>query len=206
MAEKPSFELEKQFRGLVAGVDEAGRGPWAGPVVAAAVILNPNCTPAGIRDSKALSEKRRRALSTALWKCARIGVGIASVQEIDTLNIGRATLLAMARAVANLPDPPATCLVDGKFIPQLPCAAYPVIKGDAKSLSIAAASNIAKVTRDRMLCELAVEYPHYGWEKNKGYGAPAHREALARYGVTQHHRRSFAPVRAVLEKQDKTLC
>ncbi|MEM1192245.1 MAG: ribonuclease HII [Pseudomonadota bacterium] len=195
---QPDFSLEADFKGLVAGVDEAGRGPWAGPVVAAAVILNPNCTPAGIRDSKTLSERRRRDLSAALWKTARIGVGQASVEEIDRLNIARATMLAMTRSVANLPVPPSTCLIDGKHAPHLSCPAYPVIKGDGKSLSIAAASIIAKVVRDRMMKELSVTFPWYAWEKNKGYGVRAHRDGLERYGVTPHHRRSFAPIRELL--------
>ena len=195
---QPSFDLENGFDGLVAGIDEAGRGPWAGPVVAAAVILNPNCTPAGIRDSKTLSETRRRDLSAALWKTARIGVGHADVREIDQLNIGRATMLAMTRAAANLPVPPSVCLVDGNQAPHLSCPAYTVIKGDGKSLSIAAASIIAKVVRDRMMRELSVEFPYYAWEKNKGYGVKAHREGLERHGVTPHHRRSFAPIHNLL--------
>ncbi len=197
----PTFELEEEFNGLVAGIDEAGRGPWAGPVVASAVILNPDCTPTGLRDSKTLSEKRRRELSAALWKTARIGVGMASVREIDKLNIGRATMLAMTRAAANLPVPPTTCLVDGKYAPHLPCPAYPVIKGDSKSFSIAAASIVAKVVRDRMMRELAVEFPHYAWERNKGYGVPAHRDGLEQFGVTPHHRRSFAPIHNLIEAE-----
>ncbi|MEM9705549.1 MAG: ribonuclease HII [Pseudomonadota bacterium] len=195
----PTFDIERQFSGRIAGIDEAGRGPWAGPVVAAAVILNPYCTPAGLRDSKTLTEKRRRALANALWKTARIGVGVATVGEIDTMNIGRATMLAMARAAANLPISPNVCLVDGNVKPRLACPAYTVVKGDAKSLSIAAASIIAKTTRDRMMQELAIDFPNYAWERNKGYGAPAHKDALARFGVTPHHRRSFAPISALLE-------
>lgn len=193
-AAPPTFDLERRFGGLVAGVDEAGRGPLAGPVVAAAVILNPNCTPAGLRDSKALSETRRTDLAAALWKTARIGVGVASVEEIDRLNILRASLLAMTRATANLPAPPSVCLVDGNIKPRLACPAYTVVKGDAKSSSIAAASIVAKATRDRMMRGLAKDFPAYGWERNKGYGAPAHRAALAAHGVTPHHRRSFAPI------------
>jgi len=195
---QPTFDIENSFDGLVAGVDEAGRGPWAGPVVAAAVILNPHCTPAGIRDSKTLSEKRRKDLASALWKVARIGVGLASVDEIDTMNVGKASLLAMARAVASLPAAPSVCIIDGKLKPKLACPAYTVVKGDAKSLSIAAASIIAKTTRDRMMRELAREFPHYAWEKNKGYGVEEHRLALAAYGVTPHHRRSFAPIHNML--------
>ena len=198
MPATPTFDIESEFDGFVAGIDEAGRGPWAGPVVAAAVILNPYCTPAGLRDSKTLSEKRRRALASALWKTARIGVGLASVEEIDAINIGQATLLAMSRAAANLPSPPNICIVDGNLKPKLPCPTYTVIKGDSKSLSIAAASIIAKTTRDRMMREIARDFPQYAWERNKGYGAPAHRDALSAFGVTPHHRRSFAPIHNML--------
>ncbi|MEO0400403.1 MAG: ribonuclease HII [Pseudomonadota bacterium] len=200
----PTFDIEQDLGGLIAGVDEAGRGPLAGPVVASAVILNPNCTPAGLRDSKTLTEKRRRELSAALWKTARIGVGVASVQEIDTLNILRATLLAMARAVANLPAPPSACIVDGSIKPRLACPAYTVVKGDAKSLSIAAASIVAKVARDRMMRELARDFPEYAWDRNKGYGAPAHQAALDAHGVTPHHRRSFAPIYNRLNPSETT--
>ena len=198
MPQKPTFDIENEFEGFVAGIDEAGRGPWAGPVVAAAVILNPHSTPAGLRDSKTLTEKRRRELASALWKTARIGVGVASVEEIDSINIAQATLLAMTRAAANLPSPPNVCIVDGNLKPKLPCRAYTVVKGDAKSFSIAAASIIAKTTRDRMMRELARDFPEYAWESNKGYGAPAHREALNAHGVTPHHRRSFAPIHNML--------
>ncbi|MGV6800981.1 MAG: ribonuclease HII [bacterium] len=203
---RPSFAIEDELPGLVAGIDEAGRGPWAGPVVAAAVILNKNCTPAGLNDSKKLTAKRRSELAAALWKCARIGVGTASVEEIDTFNIGQATLLAMTRAAANLPAPPTTAIVDGIWKPRLACPAYTVVKGDAKSLSIAAASIIAKTTRDRMMCELARNFPHYGWESNKGYGAKAHRLGLDEYGITEHHRRSFAPVRLMIAESQSALC
>ena len=194
MPQTPTFDIEDSFDGLVAGIDEAGRGSWAGPVVAGAVILNPSCTPAGIRDSKTLTEKRRKDIASALWKTARIGVGVASVEEIDKLNIMGATLLAMSRAAANLPAAPDICIVDGAIKPKLPCRAYTVVKGDAKSLSIAAASIIAKVTRDRMMRALAREFPQYAWERNKGYGVEAHRRALDLHGVTPHHRRSFAPI------------
>ena len=176
----------------------------AGPVVAAAVILNPNCTPSGLRDSKALTEKRRRDLAMALWKTARIGVGLSNVEEIDKLNILRASLLAMTRAVANLPAAPSICIVDGNMKPKLACPAYTVVKGDAKSLSIAAASIIAKVTRDRMMKELARDYPAYAWERNKGYGAPAHKAAIESHGVTPHHRRSFAPIHNRLHADSKS--
>lgn len=201
MVESPTYDIEDEFAGPVAGVDEAGRGPWAGPVVAAAVILDRMTAPDGLRDSKTLTEKRRRELAAALWKSARIGVGVASVEEIDSMNILRASLLAMARAVANLPIAPAIAIVDGNIKPKLLCPAYTVVRGDLKSMSIAAASIIAKTTRDRMMLELARDYPNYCWHSNKGYAAPAHREALDRYGVTPHHRRSFSPIHNMLYEQ-----
>ncbi|MCB2112766.1 MAG: ribonuclease HII [Parvularculaceae bacterium] len=204
MAISPTFEIEDEFSDPVAGVDEAGRGPWAGPVVAAAVILDRGNTPGGLRDSKTLTEKRRRELAAALWKSSRIGVGVASVEEIDTMNILRASLLAMERAVANLPVAPAIALVDGNIKPKVACPAYTVVKGDAKSMSIAAASIIAKTTRDRMMLELARDYPNYQWQSNKGYAAPAHRAALDEYGVTPHHRRSFAPIHKMLYEASST--
>lgn len=197
----PTYDLEDQFPGVVAGVDEAGRGPWAGPVVAAAVVLDRASAPEGLRDSKTLTEKRRRALAAGLWKSARIGVGVASVDEIDQMNILRASLLAMARAVANLPVRPAIALVDGNIKPTLNCRAYTVIGGDAKSMSIAAASIIAKTTRDRMMTELSRDFPKYAWGSNKGYAAPAHRDALLKFGVTPHHRRSFAPIHNMLYEE-----
>ena len=194
----PTFDIEDSIPGIVAGVDEAGRGPLAGPVVAAAVVLDVATAPEGLRDSKTLSEKRRVELAAALWQCAHIGVGVASVDEIDDINILQATLLAMARAAANLPIRPAACIVDGNIKPKLRCPAYTVVKGDAKSCSIAAASIIAKTTRDRMMRELAREFPHYAWEKNKGYASQAHRDALTLFGVTPHHRKSFAPIHNML--------
>lgn len=201
MVEYPTYEIEDEFEGPIAGVDEAGRGPWAGPVVAAAVILDRTTAPAGLRDSKTLTEKRRRELAAALWKTSRIGVGVASVEEIDTMNILRASLLAMARAVANLPIAPAIAIVDGNIKPKLHCPAYTVVKGDLKSMSIAAASIIAKTTRDRMMLELARDYPNYCWHANKGYATPAHCDALARFGVTPHHRRSFSPIHNMLYEE-----
>lgn len=193
-----SFEIEKSIPGIVAGIDEAGRGPLAGPVVAAAVVLDPATCPEGVRDSKLLTQKRRGELAIELWKCAHVGVGVASVDEIDALNILQATLLAMSRAAANLPVRPAACIVDGKIKPRLRCPAYAVVDGDARSFSIAAASIIAKTTRDRMMRELAREFPVYAWESNKGYACPAHLEALSLHGVTPHHRKSFSPVHNIL--------
>ena len=196
--ETPSFEIEDAIPGIVAGIDEAGRGPWAGPVVAAAVILDPQNMPEGLRDSKKLTEKRREILAPAIRATSIVGVGIANVEEIDELNILQATFLAMARAEADLSTTPATCIVDGSQKPKLKAQTQMVVKGDAKSFSIAAASIIAKTTRDEMMRALALEHPHYGWEKNKGYGAPAHRAGLDTHGVTPHHRKSFAPIHNML--------
>ncbi len=197
MPETPSFDLENALPGRpgrIAGIDEAGRGPLAGPVVAAAVVLDPATMPAGLRDSKTLTEKRREALADALMECAAVGVGVAEVEEIDRINILQATLAAMARAEAALPFPPDACLVDGNARPPLKAATHLVVKGDAKSHSIAAASIVAKVTRDRIMRDLARLYPEYAWEKNKGYGAKAHLDAIARHGPTPHHRKSFRPI------------
>jgi ribonuclease HII len=183
----------------VCGIDEAGRGPLAGPVVAAAVILEPGCIPEGLNDSKKLTAAAREALFAALPFCARIGVGIASVEEIDRLNILRASHLAMMRAVAALVPQPLHCLVDGHMLPrEMTLPATPVIGGDGLSLSIAAASVVAKVTRDRIMVDLAQQHPQYGWESNMGYAAPVHREALKCHGVTPHHRRSFRTVHNIL--------
>jgi ribonuclease HII len=183
----------------VAGVDEAGRGPLAGPVVAAAVRLDPACIPPGLDDSKRLAAARRAALSRALHDCAEIGIGMAGVDEIDSLNILRASHLAMCRALAALPAPPDHALIDGHLLPQgLPCPATAIVRGDALCLSIAAASIVAKVTRDRIMVDLAQQYPGYGWERNAGYPTPDHRQALQRLGVTPVHRRSFAPVHKML--------
>jgi ribonuclease HII len=204
----PDFtrETDAHARGIarVAGVDEAGRGPLAGPVVAAAVILDPARIPLGLNDSKALTARARNRLYDALHDMAEVGVGAASVDEIDRLNILRASHLAMVRAVAGL-RAPGLVLVDGNMIPQgLPCAAEAIIGGDARVLSIAAASIIAKVTRDRIMVDLAQQYPLYGWDRNMGYPTAAHRRALLDFGVTPHHRRSFAPVHNALY-QDKSV-
>jgi ribonuclease HII len=181
--------------GPIAGVDEAGRGPWAGPVIAAAVILDRGAIPRGLDDSKKLGPRRREQLYAALRASpARIGIGGASTGEIDGLNVLAATMLAMRRAVAALGATPAHVLIDGNRLPGLPCAATAVVGGDGRSLSIAAASIVAKVTRDRIMARLAARYPEFGWERNAGYGTAEHRAALERLGVTPHHRRSFAPV------------
>lgn len=195
----PDFSFESAEGGVVCGLDEVGRGPWAGPVVAAAVVLDPACIPAGIDDSKRLTAARREALHAALLASARVGVGVASVAEIDDINILQASFLAMRRAMAALGAAPGLALVDGKLLPPgLGCPARAVVGGDALCLSIAAASVVAKVVRDRMMVALAQQYPGYGWETNMGYGVPAHAAGLARLGVTPHHRRSFAPVHKIL--------
>ncbi len=212
----PDFTLERRFarryaQGPVAGIDEAGRGPLAGPVVAAAVVLQsaklPRALREGIDDSKKLTRERREEMLAALRAMeaagrACIGVGIASVAEIDRHNILRATYLAMHRAVAALDPCPILVLVDGNAAPPFPCHAETVVGGDGLCISIAAASIVAKVTRDRIMTELAAENPGYGWETNVGYGTPQHCEALARLGATVHHRRSFAPVRNALNQNE----
>ncbi len=202
----PDFGLEDRARGeghaVVAGVDEAGRGPWAGPVVAGAVILEAatlsSALRLGIDDSKKLSPARRIELFELLTSEAIIGVGRAEVAEIDAVNILEATRWAMARAVDALGRRPDLALIDGNRAPALPCAARCVVGGDARSLSIAAASIVAKVTRDRLMAELAARFPGYGWERNAGYGTAEHRAALIRLGVTPAHRRSYAPIRKML--------
>ena len=195
-----SFAFEDRFSGVVSGVDEAGRGPWAGPVVAAAVVLDRGQVPYGLNDSKQLSEAARERLFDAIIASARHGIGQASVAEIDSLNIHWATMLAMERAVAALGVAPDHVLVDGNRLPKWRHAATAIVKGDALSCSIAAASILAKVTRDRLMVALDVEWPGYGWAANKGYGTATHARGLAELGVTPHHRRSFAPVQARLSR------
>jgi len=194
----PDLKFERRYKrlhkGPIAGVDEAGRGPLAGPVVAAAVVLDPKCIPEGIDDSKVLTAARRERLCEELLKCARVGVGMASVEEIDTLNIFWATMLAMTRAVDALGFVPAFVLVDGNRCPDWGHQSHAVVGGDALCLSIAAASIVAKHRRDCMMAELDVAFPGYGWASNKGYSAKFHQDALRTLGPTPHHRRSFAPV------------
>ena len=189
---------------FIAGVDEAGRGPLAGPVVAAAVILPREGELPGVFDSKQLSDARRRVLRDEILQIAQVGVGVADVQEIDCLNILKATHLAMHRAVSQL-EKVDFVLVDGLPGAGFPCPAENVIKGDAKSASIAAASIVAKVYRDEVMEELEKSYPGYGFAAHKGYGTAFHLEALRRLGVTPVHRRSFAPVRAILEPPPEQL-
>ena len=185
--------------GLLAGVDEAGRGPLAGPVVAAAVILNPSRPIKGLNDSKKLSAKRREALFEEIHdKALCLCVAQASVQEIDTLNILRATLLAMQRAVAGLRLAPVKVLVDGNQLPALPMLCEAVVGGDALIAEISAASILAKVQRDRWCAEVDPTWPAYGFAKHKGYGTAAHMQALQEHGPCELHRRSFAPVAKLL--------
>jgi ribonuclease HII len=197
---RPCFKLEKVHPDPVAGVDEAGCAPLAGPVVAAAVVLDRDHFPRGIDDSKIVPVKMREAIFVRLHKVARIGVGIASVEEIDRLNIFWARMLAMSRAVDALGFDPAMVMVDGNRCPRWQRPSVAIIGGDGRCRSIAAASIVAKVTRDRIMAEHARAHPGYGWERNKGYPTPEHCEALARLGPTPLHRRSFAPVRLCLER------
>jgi len=197
----PDFSLERTCTGLVCGIDEAGRGPLAGPVVAAAVILDMSRLPRKLRrnldDSKKLTAAAREEYANLLLadrSCALIGIGAASAGEIDRHNILQATFIAMRRALLRLGAAPAIALVDGNQKPPLPCEVRMVVGGDGLSLSIAAASVIAKVTRDRAMRRLALRYRGYGWETNVGYGTEAHRAALGTLGPTPHHRRSFAPL------------
>jgi len=198
----PDLSMESTYAGIIAGVDEAGCGPWAGPVVAAAVILDLKNPPDGIDDSKKLLPEKREALFALISASSHISVGISSVAEIDSFNILGATKLAMRRAVEGLPVAPDVALVDGNRPPDLTCTTQMIIGGDALSLSIAAASIIAKVTRDRIMRALAAEHPHYGWESNAGYGTKKHQDGLAKFGVTPHHRRSFRPIRELLEAME----
>ncbi|MBO5441270.1 MAG: ribonuclease HII [Alphaproteobacteria bacterium] len=205
----PDFLLEDETEGLVAGVDEAGRGPWVGPVVAGcAVFLNRNVDErllSELNDSKKLSKKKREMLYALLESEAEkgnilIGIGEASAREIDEINILNASFLAMKRAIAKANAQPALVLIDGNRLPKdVGFAAKAVIKGDAKSYSISAASILAKVYRDRLMEKMAVTYPGYGFEKNAGYGTKAHIEGLKKFGVTPEHRRTYAPIKEFLK-------
>ena len=203
---KPNFELEQAAlsRGAfrIAGVDEVGRGPLCGPVTAAAVILNPDDIPEGLNDSKKMTAKKRDALYDEILAKADCCIAHATVQEIDEINILRASHLAMTRAIAGLTKAPDHILIDGNMIPKgLTTSAEAVVKGDGRSFSIAAASIIAKVARDRIMGDLAIDFPGYGWEKNAGYGTKQHLEALRALGVTPHHRRSFKPIHNILYQE-----
>ena len=199
----PTLEHEIRIGGIVAGIDEAGRGPLAGPVVAAAVVLEANCIPevlwAELDDSKQLSAKKREALYAVVMDCAKVGIGLATVEEIDRINILKATFLAMGRAMTDLGLVVDCALVDGNQKPPLACRVECLVGGDGLSLSIAAASVVAKVTRDRMMIELARDFPGYGWETNVGYGTAEHHRGLQSLGPTIHHRRSFQPVFDLLD-------
>ena len=201
----PNLLIEKKKNKLnykiIAGVDEAGRGPWAGPVYSAAVILDHNNIPEEINDSKKLSEKKRNSIYLEIISNHIYGVGIADVDEIDKLNILGATLLSMERAVNNLSINPDFVLIDGNHEPKIEIDSESIIKGDTKSLSIAAASIIAKVERDEFMRQLDTQYPAYNWKKNKGYGTKDHQNALKMHGVTKYHRKSFSPVRKILSLQ-----
>ena len=192
---RPCFKLEKVHPQPLAGVDEAGCAPLAGPVVAAAVILDREKFPRGIDDSKALPALVREAICAKLYKVARVGVGLATVEEIDRINIFWARMLAMSRAVDALGLDPAMVLVDGNRCPRWERPSLAIVAGDAKCRSIAAASIVAKVTRDKIMADHSRDYPGYGWETNQGYPTPAHQRALRELGPTPLHRRSFAPVR-----------
>lgn len=197
-----SFEFERRAHAagyrVVAGIDEAGRGPWAGPVVAAAVVLDARNVPEGIADSKKLSELRREALFEEILKSSATGIAFADPERIDKDNILVATMWTMQRAAGELQRPPDLVLVDGNKAPAFDCAVETIVKGDALSLSIAAASIVAKVTRDRMMKRFDAQYPGYGFAKHKGYGTPEHSQALKRLGATPLHRRSFKPVQAAI--------
>ena len=199
----PDFSEEVRLiqRGarLIAGVDEVGRGPLAGPVTAAAVVLDPTRIPEGLNDSKVLTAKVRDRLFDRILAVADVSVAHATVEEIDRLNILYASHLAMCRAVAGLRTAPCMALIDGNMIPRdLTCNAVALIGGDGRSVSVAAASIVAKVVRDRIMVDLAQQHPGYGWEKNAGYPTKTHREALLALGVTPHHRRSFKTVHNIL--------
>jgi ribonuclease HII len=209
----PSFDYEAEMMDLhglpCAGIDEAGRGPWAGPVVVAAVILNPERIPEGLNDSKLLTAEAREDRYTEIIATACVSIAIGQVRRIDRDNILQASLWGMRVAFRGLQVPAATALIDGNMIPKrFPGKARAVVGGDGLSLSVAAASIVAKVTRDRIMVKLSRRYRRYGWESNKGYGTPEHARAVEKHGVCTHHRRSFAPVERairILEKRNAPL-
>ena len=199
----PHFRLEKASPAPVCGVDEAGRGPWAGPVSAAAVILDPRRIPKGLNDSKKLTAKQREALELEIKaKAVAWAVAFATVDEIAELNILHATGLAMCRAIEGLAVQPVYALVDGNYRFKLPCDVQTVVKGDGTSASIAAASILAKTARDRLMVEMDARYPGYGFAAHKGYGAPVHIQAIRTLGVCEIHRLTWAPIRLVLDGGD----
>jgi ribonuclease HII len=192
---KPHYDYEYALEGTVCGIDEAGRGALAGGVFAAAVTLHVDRIPDGLNDSKKLTKVNRTRLAHAIFSCADVGVGVASAVEIDALNILQASMLAMQRAYAALTHPPLHALIDGNRAPDLPCQAQCIIKGDTLSLSIAAASIIAKVLRDDAMHALHAVHPQYHFDRHAGYGTALHLQALRLYGATAQHRQSFRPVR-----------
>lgn len=202
--QKPSYSLERELGApekIICGVDEVGRGPLAGPVITAAVILDPENIPHSLNDSKKLSAKKRAIISKEILECAEYAFGKASLEEIDELNILHATMLAMQRAVVNLPRKVDHILVDGNRLPDFDAPASAVIKGDQKSVSIAAASIIAKEKRDFLMKKLHELHPEYGWSQNSGYGTKLHMEALNLVGPSRFHRKSFAPIRNLMTQQ-----
>jgi len=202
---RPDYSFEtahiKAGHKSVAGVDEAGRGPWAGPVVAAAVVLDAKNIPAGLNDSKKLTAAKREILFEQIQQTSQIGVGLVSAKEIDRVNILQATMKAMSQALDNLPELPAFALIDGNKAPPVSMPCQTIKKGDARSLSIAAASIIAKVTRDQMMKEMDDRYPGYNFARHKGYGTAIHAKALEKRGPCREHRLSFAPLRALENRQ-----
>ena len=208
MSNLPTFEFEEDLQAQgylnIAGVDEVGRGPLAGPVFAAAVILDPKHIPNGLNDSKKLSAAKREILLKAIMEHAEVSIASASEREIETINILQASHLAMVRAVHNLKKRPDHVLVDGNLIPRnLEIPATALIKGDSRSVSIAAASIVAKISRDFVMCDLGQQFPGYGWEKNAGYPTAQHLKALQDLGVTPHHRRTFKPIHNILYQEKK---
>lgn len=200
---EPTFDLEAelmdQHQGPVAGIDEAGRGPWAGPVVVAAVILNPDRIPEGLNDSKVLAPEMREDRYAEIMATSIVSVVIGPVRRIDRDNILQASLWGMRAAYRRLRVPAGSALIDGNIIPRrFPCKARAVVGGDGLSLSVAAASIVAKVTRDRLMVKLSRRYRRYAWDSNKGYGTPEHAAAIKKHGVCTHHRRSFSPVERAL--------
>jgi len=205
---EPSFDFEaelmSQYSGPVAGIDEAGRGPWAGPVVVAAVILNPDRIPEGLNDSKLLTPDAREDRYAEIVATSIVSVMIGQVRRIDRDNILQASLWGMRGAYRGLGLPAGSALIDGNIIPRrFPCPARAIVGGDGLSLSVAAASIVAKVTRDRLMVKLARRYRRYGWENNKGYGTREHALAVKKYGPCTHHRRSFSPIERALRLLDK---
>ena len=206
MADLPTYQYERKLQSkgysTIAGVDEVGRGPIAGPVYAAAVILNPNHIPVGLNDSKKLTARKRNLISEEIMKHADVSIASASEREIEEINILRASHLAMMRAIEGLKTNPNHILIDGNLIPRdLTIPATAIIKGDARSVSIAAASIVAKISRDLIMCDLGQQFPGYGWDKNAGYPTLQHLNALQDLGVTPHHRRTFKPVYNILYQE-----